>query len=217
MHWLKTYLVTVALLATLGGLVAAQLTGIAPMTAAVGGIIAFIVLGGIGAALKRGQRASDEGYFDRDSYRGHHRRDAVGPDGKSLTIGHVVRSEPEFIDELEEEPPVHARTEPSVTAATSSASSAPTEAAQPVPTSPPNTAVSLTPTGELLRASADMHTDATEPKEQQAAPVRETADLDGITLVLKRQTYTTPLWGRKPAEAFRDLYAYALYHQLHQS
>ena len=32
---------------------------------------------------------------------------------------------------------------------------------------------------------------------------------DALTLILKGVVFTTPLWGRKPAAAFRDLHAYA--------
>ncbi len=134
---------------------------------------------------------------------------ALGPDGKALVLGAPIRTSTSPIDpflgdtdlgEEEVDTTLPEQVEAKeAEAATSKSHSADRHRKQPK---------------AAPKHAKDSNRDALRQlAREKRASVHVIQSEDGLTLTLEHETFSTPLWGRSPKDAFRDLYAYALYHQ----
>ena len=206
--------------------------GYSPVQAALGGALALFAVTVV-YSVARAVRPRDR-YALSTPYGWDAPEDAVGPDGRALKLGLVrevgMVSDDEAIREAAPKPILVAADAPARRAPPAGKPTRIEPQRQPDAARQPREQVTPFPrkasaTGRTerkrrsptpLRAQKRVASTHVEPalhqdSKRQATRIQLKNDprLDGVQLVLNERCYITPLWGRDPSAAFRDLYQYA--------
>ena len=159
-------------------------------------VLLLIAAGAVGFIIHRRRHGVPPLNSDDDIERRRGHRHAIGPDGKALLIGRAVG--PAGL------PP----RKPSVPDAALPDVSLPDVSLPDVFLPEPPARAQQRPAQAV---PATTHTPAP-PRQPHATRVKVRRDrAGGITIDIEGRTFSTPLWGRAPREAARDLYRYAIY------